>query len=94
MSDTARPCVDCGRDRTGGRTTGKGLCHRCYERHRWSGDLADYPLLSVSRDVFVEEYRWLRRETTDRRLIAQRLGMSYAACDRAYRRAVKAGELP
>ena len=75
---------------------GRGLCQRCYQRHRYHGELIDFERRSKPiRDV-VEDFIHLdldRNLSLNRRfeLAAPRLGMTHAALSKAYYRAQKNG---
>lgn len=72
---------------------GRGLCQPCYRYAARVGTLADHPPRVVKQDLFVSDYLTLRGEGFVRIEIAQRLGMTRAAIDAAYVRAVRAGLL-
>ena len=71
---------------------GRGLCSRCYSRARAAGTLEDYPATVYTRAEVLDEWqaagldRTLSRAERCRRL-APRLGMSFAALERALDRA-------
>lgn len=68
----------------------RGLCHPCY--HRLAPDeRLDYPRLNRSREDLVEDWELLRSEGYTKRQAAERLGMTFAAFDRAWHRARRAG---
>ena len=73
----------------------RGLCDSCYQTHHQRGTLGQFPTKRTmrSRADFVADYELLRSEGYTRRQIAERLGMKYPAVQRAYLRAVRAGEL-
>lgn len=73
----------------------RGLCGSCYEMHWRAGTLDQFPTMRTQRrrEHFVADYQLLRSEGYTRRQIADRLGMTYPAVHRAYRRAVVAGAL-
>jgi hypothetical protein len=73
----------------------RGLCDSCYQMHHNRGTLDQFPTMRTmrSRADFVADYELLRSEGYNRRLIAERLGMTRAAVDRAYWRAVRDGAL-
>lgn len=71
---------------------GRGLCEGCYERKWRSGRLADFPAQLRPRAEVMEEWELLRSEGYTKRQAAERLGMTFAAFDRAFHRARKAGD--
>ena len=83
--------ASCHRDR---RAYARGACRPCYERASRRGTLAEYPSAVRFRADFVPDYETLRGQGLTRIEIAGRLGMTRAAIDAAYSRAVRAGELP
>lgn len=75
-----------------GRSGGRGLCQNCHAWARYHDRLLDYPRSTRSRDDLLEDYVMLRREGYDWPLCAERLGMTYAAFERAIHRARDAGD--
>jgi hypothetical protein len=71
---------------------GRGLCTPCYERANYRGRLADHPRRTWSRDDVMTEWDLLRRDGHTRAQAAERLGMTWAALDRAIWRARAAGD--
>lgn len=73
----------------------RGLCDSCYEKHWKAGTLDQFPTRRVQRRrvEFIADYELLRSEGYTRRQIAERLGMTRNAVDRAVQRAVAAGDL-
>jgi hypothetical protein len=70
----------------------QGLCHSCYTLHWQRGTLPSKRITRTRAD-FVADYELLRSEGYPRRIIAERLGMSYDAVGAAYHRALRAGAL-
>jgi hypothetical protein len=87
----ARPAT-CHPDRP---VNARGLCDSCYETHWKRGTLAQFPTKRTmrTRAEFVADYELLRSEGYNRRQIAERLDMAYSTVNRAYQRAVAAGDL-
>lgn len=79
---------DCHPDR---RHEGRGLCTECYMRAHHRGAIADYERTSRSREDFLEDYRLLRAQGYSRAQIAERLGVTRDAVDKAVSRARRAG---
>lgn len=78
-------CVACdGRVRRHG---GRGLCMRCYDAHDYAGTLVDFERSTHSCDDVLAEWELLRPHGHKRRDVAQRLGMTLAAFERACTRA-------
>lgn len=73
----------------------RGLCDSCYETHWRNGTLDQFPTKRTQRfrADFIADYAHLRAHGLGRTAIAERLGMTRGAVDRAYWRAVRAGEL-
>lgn len=65
------------------------LCGPCYDHCRRAGTLADYRPVTYSRDELMDEWEVLRLHGYSKRQAAERLGMSFAAFDRAFHRARK-----
>jgi hypothetical protein len=73
----------------------RGLCDSCYQTAWTRGELHQHPTVRTQRRRadFIADYELLRSEGYGRSQIAQRLGMTRNAVDRAYWRAVRAGDL-
>jgi hypothetical protein len=71
---------------------GRGLCDGCYTIGRHHHCLHTYPRGTYSRDELMDKWDHLRRSGHTRREAAGRLGMTWAAFDRAYWRARAAGD--
>lgn len=70
----------------------RGLCRSCYQFQYLGGDLNN--VRPIRRRVeFVADYELLRSEGHTRAQIAERLGMTIGALNKAYLRAVRAGDL-
>lgn len=85
--------ADCHPDRP---VNGRGLCNSCYTLAQRNGTLDKHTLARPERRSlaeFAEEYRLLRSEGYGRRHIAERLGVTRSAVDRAYLTAVTRGLL-
>lgn len=77
-------CSQCPRARrSGGRSGGRGLCVRCYSREHKAGRLHQYPLKNRAAADVAEDVEFLRGQGFTRRQMAERLGMTLAAMDRA-----------
>jgi hypothetical protein len=89
-----RVCIGCGRGpllsgrskQQGLKHEGRGLCRVCYNHAKWSGVLVNYPRSTRSRDDLCADLELLTREGYSRTQIADRLGMSRSALDRAISR--------
>lgn len=95
----ARLCVECGRpmrasseppDPARAVHAGRGRCRPCRDRAKRSGVLAEHP---TKRDAFLEEWAVLRVGGATREVAAERMGMTFAAFERALFRARAAGDL-
>jgi hypothetical protein len=73
----------------------RGLCDSCYQTAWNRGELDQHPTSRTQRRRvdFIADYEMLRSEGYGRTAIARRLGMTRGAVDRAYWRAVRAGDL-
>lgn len=73
----------------------RGLCDSCYQTAWNRGELDQHPTSRTQRRRvdFIADYELLRSEGYGRTAIAHRLGMTRGAVDRAYWRAVRAGDL-
>lgn len=72
---------------------GRGLCSTCHNYVLSRGQLSDYPpVVKRPRDDLLDDYVLLRSEGLSWRQCAERLGMSYAAFQRAMLRARAAGD--
>lgn len=80
-------CVSCG-DPDGPRL--RQLCTRCYDTHYYRGLHLDFERTTRSRDEVMAEWAVLRAEGYGKRQAAERLGMTFAAFDRALQRATRA----
>lgn len=95
-----RRCLDCDRPmhpkhhRARGvpRHVGRGLCRTCYKAAQVSGSLVDFERLTFSADELLDEWVLLRGEGYTVRQAAPRIGVSFAALDRALYRAVARGD--
>lgn len=74
------------------RHVARGLCSRCWSAARTAGDLVDFERNTRTRDEVLDEWVLLRGEGYTRAQAAERIGMTFAAFDRAYWRAVAAGD--
>lgn len=71
----------------------RGLCYTCYLKAQTSGDLDDFERRLRTNEEVVEEYDELRSQGNfDLHLIAERMGMTYKALDKALYRARKRGD--
>lgn len=70
----------------------RGLCQTCYRIDYTGGTLANVRRIRRRVD-FVADYVLLRSEGHTRAQIADRMGMSIGALNKAYLRAVRAGDL-
>jgi len=86
----ARTPATCHPDRP---VNGRGLCRGCYSNAHRDGRLHQHQLVRRPRADFVPDYQLLRSVGHTRTQIAERLGMTRAAVDQAYRRAVRASLL-
>ena len=71
------------------RHQSRGLCTRCYTAFRKVGELDKYPPLTRSNAEVMEEWEWLRDAGYSREQAALRMGMTFAALDRAIYRAAE-----
>lgn len=73
----------------------RGLCDSCYQTHWKAGTISRFPTKRTQRfrADFLADYQLLRSEGYTRTQIAERLGMTRNALDRAVQRAVRAGDL-
>lgn len=71
---------------------GRDLCKQCYAKATRDGTLADYERRTRSRDELLDDYMLLRSEGYSWRHIAERLGMTYPAFERAMLRARADGD--
>lgn len=71
---------------------GRGLCCACHTRVSRAGWLADYERRNRIRDEVMVEWELLRGEGYTKRQAAARLGMTFAAFDRAFHRSRRAGD--
>jgi hypothetical protein len=69
----------------------RGLCGSCYEMARSRDELDDHGRKTVKLSDFVEDHQIYARRTNDRKKIAELMGMSYKAWEKAYYRAKKKG---
>jgi hypothetical protein len=74
---------------------GRGLCNSCYTIAHRTGTLELHDRARPTRtvDEFAAEYELLRSDGLGRRRIAERLGVTRAAVDKAYIAAVSRGLL-
>lgn len=77
----------------GRRYGGRGLCVNCRARAAYNGTLHDHPTVTRAQADFIADYTLLRAAGHNRRAIAERLGMSRHAVQKAYSRALAAGKL-
>lgn len=87
---TQRACTCCGNHR---RIQSRNICNACWARHKAAGTLDHHPRNTRALADFAEDYAMLRARNLTRRDIADRLGMTPAAVQKAYSRAVKRGVL-
>lgn len=71
---------------------GRGLCQKCYEVFKYSGELIAFETLTRTRDELMEDWQILRSRGCTKRQAAQRIGMSFDSFNRAYSRARAAGD--
>lgn len=71
---------------------GRCLCEWCYKDADAAGELVDFERTTRSRDEVLDEWLLLREQGCSRAQAAERLGMTFDAFDRAWRRARKAGD--
>lgn len=102
--DTLLDCVCCGapmhaasqrmRECADGHTSmvGRGLCRDDYYAAERNGTIADYPPTQRSRGELLEEWEWMRGQGVGYREFPARMGMTFAAWERAFLRARKAGD--
>lgn len=76
------------------RHAGRGLCTRCYHRHKTAGTLEDFRPHSRRREDLYEDWTELRAQGLDKRRAAERLGVSFAALDQAISRTRRGGYRP
>lgn len=69
----------------------RGQCRRCYQRDYYARRCG--PRRTRRRADVVEDYQFLRRHGYSRQQIADRIGMTRVALDRALSRARRAGLL-
>lgn len=62
---------------------GRGLCASCHERARLAGTLTDHPLTLRRWTDYADDYVMLRADGYPLLVIADRLGMTFDALDRA-----------
>lgn len=74
------------------RCAGRQLCAGCWGRRTRNGTLADVPRATRSRDEVLDEWVFLRPEGITSRQFAERMGMSLAAWERMFYRALAAGD--
>lgn len=74
-----------------GQYMGRGLCDSCYWRAHHRGTLIDHGRVNRTREELLEDYRLLRSEGFSRSQIADRLGVTRDAVDKAISRARRAG---
>lgn len=77
-------CQRCGTTRGSRRI--RRLCPTCWVRIRNTDELADYPRVTRTSDEVIEEWQVLSAYGMSKREVAARLGMTYAAFDRALHR--------
>lgn len=80
-ADDFPPCLRC--ETTEGNRRIRGLCGRCYNLVRGTDEMFDYPRETVPSDMVWDEWCLLRSQGFTKREVAQKLGMTYAALDRA-----------
>lgn len=85
-------CADCGVLTVPGRRL-RGLCKRCYQRHRKRGTHIDFERVNRSRAEVIEEWLRLRSDGYSRVFAAYRMGMTPGALDTAIARAKRRGEV-
>jgi hypothetical protein len=61
----------------------------CYGNRQHAGELIDFERTTRSRDEVMAEWALLRSEGYGKRQAAERLGMTFAAFDRALQRATQ-----
>jgi hypothetical protein len=66
---------------------GRRLCSRCYRRRWDAGTLVDAERLTRTRTEVLEDFLLLASEGYSRRLVAERMGMTYDALCQALHRA-------
>lgn len=71
---------------------GRGLCRSCYDVAVRAGTRADYPPALRSRGELLDEWQWMRSQGVSFREFPGRVGMTFAAWERAFYRARKAGD--
>lgn len=71
---------------------GRGLCQKCYEIFKYSGELIAFEPLTRTRDELMSDWQILRSRGCTKRQAADRLGMSFDSFNRAYERARAAGD--
>jgi hypothetical protein len=72
---------------------GRRLCGRCWSGRVRAGTLNQVERITWPRGALLDEYRMLSSQGHSVAQVAERLGVRYAALDRALCRAVKAGAL-
>jgi hypothetical protein len=73
------------------RHEGRGLCTSCHAVLLRRGLLDDHPRAALTRDELLDEWRVLARSGTSFRDFPHKVGMTYAAWERAFQRARNAG---
>lgn len=95
----AEPCPRCGRVTypwkagmaTSWSRVGRGLCGYCHSQLT-PDQRMDYPRRNQSQDDVMAEWELLRSEGYTKQQAADRLGMTFAAFDRQFHRARRAGD--
>ena len=92
-----KPCLGCQREmfpwrkrypRDGVlRHDARGLCTQCYRAKHKAGGLDEFPPVTRGNAEVIEEWEWLRDAGYTREQAAMRMGMTFAALDRAIYRA-------
>lgn len=70
----------------------RGLCTTCRHHARVNGTIGEFERINRSRDDVLDDWVVLRRQGYSRRQAAERIGMRFAALDRAIQRARRAGD--
>lgn len=73
--------------------TGRTLCVSCYYQATRAGTLADFPRRLRSRDELLEEWEWLAAAGVGFAEFPARVGVTFAAWQRAFLRARADGDL-
>ena len=89
MSQRIIICVRCHRE---GRHQGRGLCNPCYKTLHRDGGLEDYPRMFHAADEVLDDWVFLRDQGYTIRNAAPRMGMTFAALEKALERAKKRGD--